>query len=131
MDAFWKAIGLVLISAVLGLTLEKCEKDYAVVLSMAVCSITATLAFSYLEPVLLLLQELETIIKQGNDILRILLKAAGISLVAELAAMMCSDAGNASLGKILQILGTAAILCMSVPIFQSLLTIIRDILGEL
>ena len=130
MEEFWKAVGFVLIAVIFGLTIGKCEKDYAVILSLAVCAVASIVIFSYLEPVLMLLQELETMIKSGSEVLEILLKAVGISLVAELAAMICSDAGNATLGKTLQMLGTTAILCLSIPIFQLLLTTVKDILGE-
>ena len=130
MEEFWKTVGFVLIAVILGLTVGKCEKDYAVVLSIAVCASAAAIVFSYLEPVLMLLQELEALTESGNEILEILLKAVGIALVAELAAMICGDAGNAALGKILQMLGTTAILYLSIPIFRLLIATVKSILGE-
>ena len=131
MEEFWKAVGFILISVILGLTIEKSQKDYAAVLSMAVCTIAATVIFLYLEPVLQLLQELESLILHGSEIPGILIKALGIALVAEVAAMICCDSGNSTLGKTLQMLGTTAVLCMSIPIFQLLLTTVRDILGTI
>lgn len=130
MEEFWKAVGFILIAVILGLTIEKNQKDYAAVLSMAVCVIAATIIFLYLEPVIYLLQELESLLQHGSEISGILIKAVGIALVAEVAAMVCCDSGNSTLGKTLQMLGTAAVLCMSIPIFQLLLTTVRDILGE-
>ena len=114
MEEFWKAVGFILIAVILGLTIEKNQKDYAAVLSMAVCVIAATIIFLYLEPVIHLLQELESLLQHGREV----------------AAMVCCDSGNSTLGKTLQMLGTAAVLCMSIPIFQLLLTTVRDILGE-
>ena len=61
----------------------------------------------------------------------ILMKAVGIALVAELSATICADAGNASLGKMLQILGGAAVLTLSVPMFRTLMTIIKEMIGGL
>lgn len=131
MDAFWKAAAGVLLAVILGLTIGKQEKDIAALLSIAVCCMVAILAVNYLEPVFDLLRELESVGELQGDMLGILLKAAGIVLVTELAGMICSDAGNGSLGKMLQMLGSAAVLYLSVPIFNVLLTLIRDILGEL
>lgn len=130
MDGFWKAAAAVLIAVVLGLAVGKQEKDISVLLTMAVCCMVAVTAISYLEPVLDLLWELESTAELQNGVLGILLKAAGIALVAEIAGMICSDAGNGSLGKTLQMLGSAAILYLSIPIFQTFLTLIREILGE-
>ena len=98
---------------------------------MMACCIAASIAVSYLEPVLDLLWELNDIGEMQDGMLGILLKVAGIALVSELAGMICSDAGNGSLGKTLQLLGSAAILYLSIPIFNTLLTLIREILGEL
>ena len=131
MGLFWKAAGAVLIAVVLGLSLGKQEKDFAVLLTLAVCCMVMAIAVSYLEPVLDFLRELEALGDLQGDMLGILLKAVGIGLVAEIAGMVCIDAGNGSLGKQLQMLGSAAILYLSIPIFSALLSLIQEILGEL
>lgn len=131
MGYFWKAMAAALVAVVLGLALEKQGKDFSVVLTMAVCCMVAGIGFSYLEPVLDFLWELEALASLQTNMLGILLKVVGIGLVAELAAMICSDGGNASLGKQLQMLGGAVILYLSLPIFRSMLALIQDILGEL
>lgn len=131
MGYFWKATAAVLVALVLGLALEKQGKDFSVLLTMAACCMAALTAFTYLEPVLDFLWELEAMADLQGDMLGILLKAVGIGLVAELAAVVCADGGNASLGKQLQMLGSAVILYLSLPVFRSLLSLIQDILGEL
>lgn len=130
MALFWKAAAAVLIAVVLELTLGKREKDFGLLLSIAVCCMVGIIAFSYLEPVLDLLRELEALGDLQGDLLGILLKALGIGLVAEVAGMVCSDAGNGSLGKTIQMLGGAVILYLSIPVFRSLLELIQRILGE-
>ena len=130
MGYFWKATAGVLVAVVLGLALEKQGKDFSLLLTMAVCAMAAGAAFVYLEPVLDFLWELEALSELQDDMLGILLKCVGIGLVAELATMICSDSGNASMGKQLQMLGSSVILYLSVPVFRSLLTLIQDILGE-
>ena len=126
MSLFWKAAAAVLLAVVLGLSLGK-QKDIGVLLTMAVCCMVAMIAISYLEPVLDFLRELETL----GDMLGILLKAVGIGLVSEIAGLVCTDAGNGSLGKTLQMLGSAVILYLSLPIFTAMLELIREILREL
>ena len=102
-----------------------------VLLTMAVCCMVAMIAISYLEPVLDFLRELETLGDLQGDMLGILLKAVGIGLVSEIAGLVCTDAGNGSLGKTLQMLGSAVILYLSLPIFTAMLELIREILREL
>ena len=45
--------------------------------------------------------------------------------------LVCKDAGNESMGKSMQLLGSAAILYLSVPLFAALLELLQKILGEL
>lgn len=130
MGLFWKAAAAALITVVLGLALGKQEKDISTLLTIAVCCMVVMIAINYLEPVLDFLWELEILGNLQGGMLGVLLKALGIGLVAEVAGMVCSDAGNASLGKTVQMLGGAVILYLSIPVFRALLELIQQILGE-
>lgn len=131
MDGFWKATAAILLTVVLTLAVGKQEKDLSALLSMAVCCLVGIVALSYLKPVLELMEELGELGEISGGTLEILMKAVGIALVSELAGMLCSDAGSSSLGKMLQMLGSAVILFLSIPLFRSLLTLIQEILGEI
>lgn len=131
MDTFCKAAAAVLLAVVLVPAVAKTEKDISVLLTMAVCCLVAAAALSYLEPVLDLLWELKALGDLSGEMLEILMKAVGIGLVAEIAGMICADAGNGSLGKTLQILASTAILYLSIPLFQAFLTLVQEILGQL
>lgn len=131
MDVFWKVVCSVLLAVVLILAVEKKETDIALVLSTVVCCIAACAAITYLDPVLDYFRELQQLCGLSNDLLNSLMKAVGIALVTELAATVCGDAGKASLGKMLQILGGAAVLSLSVPMFRILMTMIREMMGKL
>ena len=89
------------------------------------------IAFTYLDPVLKFLQELERLADLETEMLLTLLKVVGIALLGEMSALICNDAGNSSLGKTLQILGSAVILWIAIPIFRSLINLLQRILGEL
>ncbi len=130
MDGFWKASAAVLLTVVLVLALGKREKDISVLLTMAVCCMVTAVAMSYLEPVLDLLWEVEAMANVQDGMMEILMKAVGIGLVVEIAGMICSDAGNSSLGKTIQMLGTVVILSLSIPLFRGFLTLIQEILGQ-
>lgn len=128
MSEFWKTTSLILLTVVLSLAVGKTERDISAVLGMATLCIAACAAVTILEPVLDYLVELQRLFNLPDGLVGVLLKAVGIALVSELSATVCTDAGNASLGKMLQILGGAAVLALSVPMFRTLMTIIKEIL---
>ena len=128
MAIFWKAAAAALVTVILSLALGKQEKDIGAILSMAVCCIVMVSALIYLEPVLDFLRELEAVGDLQGDFLGTLLKALGIGLVAEIASTVCTDAGNGSLGKTVQTLGSAVILYLSLPVFRALMDMVSQIL---
>ncbi len=129
MDIFLKTIAGIMISVVLGLVLSKQGKDMALLLSVTVCCMIVTAAFMYLKPVVTFFKKLEAMGNLDNQMLKILLKAVGIGLLAEITSLICTDAGNAALGKGLQFLATAVILWISIPLLNELLTLLETILG--
>ena len=131
MDDFWKTTALVLLTVILSLSLDKTERDISAVMGIVALCVAACAAVTILEPVLNYLVELQRLFHLPDGLISILLKAVGIALVAELSASICADAGNASLGKMLQILGGAAVLTLSVPMFRTLMTIIKEMIGGL
>ena len=131
MELFWKIIAGVMISIVLGSFLGRADAGFTVLLAMAVCSMGAAAAMSFLEPVLDLLRELEQTAQLTDGFLHTLFRCAGVAIVSELAHLICLDAGNGSLGKMVQLLGSSVILYLSIPVLTALLSLIREILGEL
>lgn len=128
MDLFTQAAAATLLAVILGLVLDKQEKDIAVLLVIAVCCMVMGIAMAYLRPVLEFLSTLETIGELSGDMTGILFKVSGISILMEISATVCSDAGKASLGKTLQILGAAVILWLSIPIFTAMIDLVQSIL---
>ena len=131
MEPFWKAAALALIAGVLSLTLKNQDKEYGLRLSIAACLMVTAITVTYLKPVYAFLKELETLGDLRGDMLAILIKALGVGLASEIASMICTDAGNASLTKAIQLLGGAVILYLSVPMFSALMDLIQKIVGEL
>lgn len=129
MELFMKAAGAALIASIVGLALNKQAKDMQILLVIAGCCMVAGIAATYLRPVLNLLQELQELGNLNSELTGILIRAAGIGLISELACMICSDAGNASLGKTVQILGSAVVLYLAIPVFRGLIELIQGVLG--
>lgn len=128
MSIFVKATGGVLIAVILYLVLSKQGKELSILLSIAVCCMVAMAAASYIRPVVDFMLRLQSLGEMDADLLEMLLRSVGIGMLSEVTALICTDAGNASMGKVLQILGCTVILGMSVPLFSSLISLIEEIL---
>ena len=131
MDIFLKSAAGVLIAIVFSLILTKQGKDLSILLIIAVCCMVIIAAVSYLSPIMDLLNRLQSIGKVESDTLLIMLKAVGIALIAEVTSLICTDSGNAAVGKTLQFLSTAVILWLAIPLLNELLQLLETILGAI
>ena len=129
METFWKAIAVIILTVILGVTLGKTEKDISVVLSVAACSIIMIIAMQYLEEVIAFLWQLSSKESEQIPSIKIILKITGVALVTDLTTLISSDAGNSSLGKAVDILGNAAILNLALPLLETFLTILQELMG--
>lgn len=128
MADFWKAAAIVILAVILGTAIGKTEKDIAVVLTAAVCCMVAGIALTYLSEVMTFLWKLNSAVESSMTFLEPLLKIAGVSMLSELICLISTDAGNASLGKAMQLLGNAVMLFLSLPFFEAFYSIVQEIL---
>lgn len=131
MEPFFQAAALILLAVVLSLALGSKGKETGTLLTMAACAMVMILGISYLRPVIDFLRKLEALGDLNGEMTAILFKVVGIALISEIVGMVCSDSGNASLGKTLHTIATSVILWLSIPIFDALLDLVQRILGEL
>lgn len=130
MDRFLQVTAAILLSVLVSIVLSKQGKDFAVVLSIAVCSMAVAVLVVYLEPVIAFIGQLQITAGLDPEMVKILLKASGVAVLAEIAALICSDSGNGAMAKMIQLLATAVILYLALPFMQELLNMVQKILEE-
>ena len=118
-----------MITVVLYLVVAKRDKDIAVVLTLAVCSMILLTALNCLQQVIAFLQQLQSIANLDDQTLGILLKSVLIGMTAQIVELICKDAGNEALGKTLHFLASSIIVVLALPLMKTLLELIGKVLG--
>ena len=130
MERFLQAAAGVMAAVIMWIILSKQGKEYALLVSICACTLIFVLIFRFLDPVIDLLMQLQSLGNLQPEWLSVMLKAVGIGLITEMGAMICNDAGNSVMGKTLQILGTVVVLWLSIPLMNSLMQLLQQILGD-
>lgn len=130
MDTILKCAAGVLVASVLCLFLSKQGKDISLLLTITVCYMVLSVAVTYVEPIVDFIGHLQAIGNLDGGMLKILLKALGLCLLAEVCAMVCEDGNNKAMSKALRMLVTSAVLWMSLPLFTQLMELLEKILGS-
>lgn len=130
MDTVFRCSGAAMIAVVLILTIRRQNGEMALILSVMTCCMLLIAGLKLLQPVFAFLRRLQNIGQLDADMTAILLKSVGISLLSEIAGLICKDSGNEATGKALGVVCTAAILYLALPVFDALLTILESVLVE-
>ncbi len=130
-DLFFRCAAVAIISIVLILCLRGRSGETALMISLLCCCMIAISAGSALTSVVAFFKKLESVGNLEQGFLKILLKIVGVGFVAELAVTICNDSGNTAIGKTLQMLATAVILYLSLPLFTQLLELVERITGSI
>ena len=131
MELFFKVAATAVAAALICLILGSQSKDYSLLLSVFACCLILLAAASFLKPVLSFFRKLQELGSLDSSVLSLLGKTVGITVIGELSSVICTEAGNSSLGKLLQFITGLVILWLSLPVFTRLMELIQKILGEL
>lgn len=129
METYFKILAGILVTMILCLLLPKQKAGISILLSVSVCCMALLSMAIYLEPLISLFERMVALGNIPIDFIQILFKTVGVGLVSQISSVICIDAGNQSLAKVLQIITTGAILWLCIPILEQLLDLIETILG--
>lgn len=131
MNEFLKAACIALISVILCQILVKENKDISTLLSVVICALVAITAIQYIHPIIDFFRKLKTIGKFDGQLFDTVIKSVGIGILSEITCMICTDAGNGALAKTLHIMATAVIIWISLPLLNTFMQMIENILEAL
>jgi len=129
-SVFLKAVACVLTGLVLWLCLSKHNKDMSILLTLAVCALVLIAAVTVLKPVFVFIQKLQGLGALDENLFSVLFRVVGIALISEISTLICKDAGNEAMGKTLQLIASATVLWISIPVFEKLLSLLDKILDK-
>lgn len=131
MNVFLKAVAGILTAVILWLCVNKDNKGVSVLLTLAVCTMVILVSAVFLQPIIEFIHKLQAAAELDENLLSVVLKAVGIGLLTELTMTICKDAGNETMGKSLQILSSAVVIWLSIPVFERLIALLDNILGTI
>ena len=114
--------------SLLALSLRQQRPEYAMLLSLACGLFVLFFLVGKMGNIFSQLQDLMTGLSGQSELTEIVLKALGICIVAELGSQCCQDAGETAIATKVELAAKAALVLMSIPIFQTLLEVAGELL---
>ena len=114
--------------SLLALSLRQQRPEYAMLLSLACGLFVLFFLVGKMGNIFSQLQDLMTGLSGQSELTEIVLKALGICIVAELGSQCCRNAGETAIATKVELAAKAALVLMSIPIFQTLLEVAGELL---
>lgn len=122
------SVGVLLCGALLAVVLRAWRPELALCLSLAAGALVLILLLGQVAPLLTAIKRLVDAGGLPEEHLAVVLKAAGICLLTQLAADTCRDAGESALAGKAELVGRVLLLLLAVPLFEDILALVTGLL---
>ena len=129
MDLYLKIAACSVVCAILCAVLRPYECALSLAISILCAAGAAMAALSLLSPVLNFLEKLLSFTGLSSAVFSPLLKTVAIALLGQIAAAFCQDAGQGTLGKMVELCGPILCLCTGLPLAAMLLDLLQELGG--
>lgn len=117
-----------IIGAILVVTLQQQRREIALILGVAVGTLLLWKISDHIKEIVEGIRQMSTAAGISGDHWKLLLKLLAISYLTEFGCEICKDAGQQSLASKIMLGGKIMMMALSLPVFQSLLTFITEVL---
>lgn len=128
MDTVLAVTGVLLCGALLAAVLRTQRPELALCLSLTAGAVVLGLLLRQVTPLLSQLRRLMDAAAMPASYPAAMLKAAGITVLAQLTADTCRDAGETALAAKAELAGRILLLALAVPLFGDLLTLVTTLI---
>ena len=121
-------IGIALIGVIMSLLLKNHLSTYALMVTLLTGIIILFWCIVNIIPVIDKLQYLIEEINMPNEYGMIIFKSIGLTFIVQLISDICKDAGETAISSKLELMGKIAILLISLPLFEKIISVVLEML---
>lgn len=117
------------ISVIMMVTLRKRNSELSMALSLLVCAILLLSGMQSFRLVWNYLNDVGNATGIVTPLFGTALKVCGICILTQIAGTFCQEAGEAAVGKVVELCGGAASICAMMPMLDAVVSLMKDLLG--
>ena len=121
-------IGIALIGVIMSLLLKNHLSTYALMVTLLTGIIILFWCIVNIIPVVDKLQYLIEETNMPNEYGMIIFKSIGLTFIVQLISDICKDAGETAISSKLELMGKIAILLISLPLFEKVISVVLEML---
>lgn len=118
-----------LIAAILSLILKQYKPEYSLFISLSAGILIFLSVLAVIRPIMDFIGDLTAQTGLSGIYAEVLIKSLAVCYITQLASDCCNDAGETAIAGKLQIAGKIAILLIALPMFQSLVELVTELIN--
>ena len=123
-----RIVGIGLIGAILSILLRNSKPEFSMLIPVVVSFTVLACAMPYLIRITEELSRMASSAGINSSYMRSVIKVIGISYLVCITAELCKDAGENAIAAKIELGGKLIILAMAIPIINSLLNLVKEII---
>ena len=127
MDILLKIAAVGVAASVMAMVLKKNSPEIALLLTVATVSLIMFAAVEVISEVLEFLRTILEYTSLSEDIFGIVLKAVAIAIITKIASDVCKDAGQSASSSAIELVGSATVLYIALPLFETMIQMINSL----
>lgn len=128
MNSIFTIAGIGIVSTAFVIILKQYRPEFAFSAALAAGIILLFFSVSCFTEIIKTINDFIDISNAGKEKYEILIKCLGICMVTKIASETCKDCGENSIASKIDLAGKAVVLTFSMPLFQEVIFIIKDLL---
>ena len=129
MQEFLQVAVIGVVTVVFAALLKRNSGELAILLTIGACVLMGVLIVRMTEPVLTFLGKLRNLAGLDTELMTPLLKTVGIGLLTQLAASVCTDAGESAIAKLTELCGCVLAIYLALPLLEAVIDLIQSMSG--
>lgn len=129
MDTMVRIAAIAVLAAVICVLMRRSEMTVALGMSVLTGLVILVLGLRFLQPIVSVVAQLEALSGLSKGVTKPLFKVVAIGILTQISESICTEAGEASLAKAVEISGTILAIYATLPLITSVLSLVEKLIG--
>ena len=122
-------VGICIVTALFSLLLKQYKPEFSLAVSVLGTVFVFSLILAQMIPLFSTVRGIMARANFSDGYVKIILKALGISYIAEIGTEICRESGHLALASKVELAGRTAILIIAIPMFEELLKLSLELIS--
>lgn len=121
-------VGIAIVSTAFAILLKQYKPEYSMAISLIGTLVIFSIVLASMIPIFSVIRTLMAKVSFSSEYIKIIMKCLGVCYLTEIASQICKESGQLSISSKVELGGKVAVLIISLPMFEELLSVALELI---